>query len=121
MLALGDTFLAGDEYHLWVIVTPPYNGEVVAVSVTTRRDRSETLVTLQPGEHPFIVRESVIPYTYSRIWKVAEIEAALAAEEIVSKEPASPELLKKAQGGVTESEHTPNEVRGFFTHVMEKN
>jgi len=58
MLRQGNTFLIGDEQddtlHLWIILTPPSEGEVITVSVTTRRRKSETLVTLRSGDHPFI-------------------------------------------------------------------
>jgi mRNA-degrading endonuclease toxin of MazEF toxin-antitoxin module len=77
MLNLGDTFLTGDAeddtLHLWIILTPPSEGEVVTVSVTTRRRKSETLVQLHPGDHPFIAHESVIAYAYARIRTVEEI------------------------------------------------
>jgi mRNA-degrading endonuclease toxin of MazEF toxin-antitoxin module len=60
MLNRGDTFLTGDEQgdeqedtlHLWIVLTPPSEGEVVTVSVTTRQRHSETLVELHPRRSP---------------------------------------------------------------------
>lgn len=123
MLYCGDTFLTGDEedqdLHLWIIITPPSEGEVVTVSVTTRRKRSETLVVLKPGDHPFIVRESVIAYSYSRIRTVEDIEIALLNGTAKQREPVSEALLKRVQSGLIDSEFTPNGVRHFYKEVME--
>jgi hypothetical protein len=65
MLNRGDTFLIEDEdgqdCHLWIVTTPPAEGEVVIVGVTSKRKRSETHVILRKGDHPFIEHDSVIP------------------------------------------------------------
>src|ERR1700676_42671 len=99
MLNDGDTFLTGDaedeSLHLWIVVTPPTDGEVVTVSVTTRRRKSETLVVLKPGDHPFIEHESVIAYTYSRIRPVDDIEAAMRNGTAKKRQPISRELLAR--------------------------
>jgi hypothetical protein len=69
MLSCGDTFLTGDEededLHLWIIISPPKEGEVVTVSVTTRRSKSEALVVLAPGDHPFVKHQSVCLQLFS--------------------------------------------------------
>jgi len=122
MLECGDTFLTGDDedegYHLWIVVTPPSEGEVVTVSVTTLRKRSEKLVVLQSGEHPFIEHPSVIAYAHSRIRTVEAIETAITNGAAKKREPASPVLLKKVRAGLTDSEFTPNGVRNFYLDVM---
>ena len=82
MLKCGDAFLTGDgdenNFHLWVIITPPSEGEVVTVCVVTAHKRSERLVVLQNGDHPFIQHESVIAYLHSKIRTVVDIEELLA-------------------------------------------
>jgi len=122
MLNCGDTFLTGDEadldLHLWIVISPPGEGEVVTVSVTTRRKRSETLVVLKPGDHPFITRESVIAYSYSRIRTVDDIETALQNGTAKKREPVAETLLKRVQAGLLDSDFTPNGVRQFFREVM---
>lgn len=122
MLNCGDTFLTGDEedldLHLWIIISPPSEGEVVTVSVTTRRKRSEALVVLHPGDHPFIAHESVIAYSYARIRTVEDIEAALLNGTAKKREPVSEQLLKRAQAGLLDSDFTPNGIRHFFREVM---
>ncbi len=123
MLNRGDTFLTGDEQddtlHLWIVLTPPSEGEVVTVSVTTKRRRSETLVELRPGDHPFIAHDSVIAYGYARIRTVEEIEAAIASGAAKLREPVSPELLSRACSGLVDSDFTPHGIRHFYKGVMQ--
>ncbi len=120
MLNRGDTFLTGDEedsdLHLWIVLTPPTEGEVVTVSVTTRRQKSELLVQLRAGDHPFIRHESVVSYRYARIRTVDEIETALLRKLCISiasgsaalqrrkKPPNSSALAAEAMGCETCSE-----------------
>jgi hypothetical protein len=118
MLNCGDTFYAGDteddEPHLSIIITPPSEGEVVTVTVTTRRHKSETLVLLKVGDHPFIKHESVISFFYSRVRSVDDIEAAIQSGAATVREPVTPELLKRIRRGLLDSDFTPNGVRYFY-------
>ena len=122
MIACGDTFLLEDEdgyeQHLCIVVTPPAEDKVAVVSITTRHSRSETLVVLQKEDHPFLTHESVIAYRYSRIVKVEYIENAVKNRDAVPKEPASENLLKRAQAGLLESEFTEYGVITFYKDVM---
>jgi hypothetical protein len=124
MVACGDTFLSGDDefddYHLNVIITPPNAGEVVTVSVTTLRKRSEKLVRVLPGEHPFITHESVVAYIYSRIRKVADIESAIETENATACAPVTPQLLAKIRRGFLESEFTPNGVKQLYKTIVKE-
>jgi len=125
MLNRGDTFLTGDEQedtlHLWIVLTPPSEGEVVTVSITTKRRRSETLVELHPGDHPFIIHDSVIAYSYARIRTVEEIEGAVASGAARLREPVSPEVLERVCKGLVESDFTPNGIRQFYKNIQNDN
>lgn len=118
MLNCGDTFYAGDteddEPHLWIIISPPTDDKVVIVSVTTRRLRSETLVCLKVGDHPFIKHESVIAFTYSQIRCLADINSAIQNGNAKQREAVAPELLKRIRMGLVESDRTPNGIRYFY-------
>jgi hypothetical protein len=103
-----------DEPHLSIIITPPSEGEVVTVTITTRRKKSESLVRLKVGDHPFIKHESVVSFFYSRVRSVDEIEAAIQSGTATVREPATPELLKKIRRGLLDSDFTPNGVRYFY-------
>lgn len=123
MLQCGDCFLAGDDedekLHLRVVITPPApDGYVVTASVTTRRLHSESLVILQPGDHPFINRESTIAYRYSELSYLRDIQAAIVAGNAKQRESMSPEVLKRIQDGLIESDFTPNGVRHFAREIL---
>lgn len=121
MINCGDTFYASDdedsEPHLQVVITPPTEGEVVTVSITTRRKRSETLVQLHLGDHPFIKHDSVVAYAYARIRTVEEIETAIQGGTARKREPVSSQLLKRIQSGLIDSDFTPNGVRRFYLEL----
>jgi hypothetical protein len=125
MVACGDSFLSGDDeyedYHLNVVITPPSAGEVITVSITTLRKRSEKLVIVRPGEHPFVIRDSVVAYIYSRIRKVADIESAIEADNAKPRNAVTPELLARIRKGFLESEFTPNGVRQLYKMIMSEN
>lgn len=118
MLKCGDTFLIededGPECHLWIVITPPSEGEVVIVSITTKRQRSETLVVLKKGDHRFIDRDSVIAYHHSKVVTVESIETALRNGTAKRHDPASSKLLQRAKAGLLESDFTPNGVRSLY-------
>ena len=122
MLRCGDPFLTGDgdedNFHLWIVITPPSEGEVVTVCVVTALKRSERLTVLKPGDHPFIKWESVIAYGFSKIRTVADIEAAIASGVAKKREPADEKLLKRAQTGILDSDFTPNGVRAYVRSVI---
>jgi hypothetical protein len=127
MLACGDTFLTGnddeedEDWHLWIVTSPPVAGEVVVTCVTTRRKHSEPLVILKPGDHPFIKNESVIAYAFTKIRTVADIEAAIQQKSAKKRECVSEAVLKRVQDGVFDSDFTPNGERRYFKSVMEDN
>src|ERR1019366_1375723 len=122
MLKCGDTFLTGDgdedNFHLWIIVTPATEGEVVTVCLVTANKRTERLVVLKPGDHPFVKHDSPISYNFSKIRLVADIEALLENGFANSKEPMPPDVLLRIQAGVVDSDFTPNGVRAFYREVM---
>ena len=122
MINCGDTFLLEDEdgcdQHLCIVVTPPTEDKVAVVSITTRRNKSETLVVLQKEDHPSLTHESVIAYRYSRVVKVEYIENAVKNKDAAPRDPASANLLKRAQDGLMESEFTPYGVISFYKDAM---
>lgn len=118
MLNCGDTFLTGDgdeeNFHLWIVITPPSAGEVVTVCVVTTTKRSERLVLLNVGDHPFIKHDSVIAYIYSKIRTVTDIEAALLSKAAKPREPVSEQLLRRARAGLMDSDFTPNYIKFYY-------
>src|SRR5205807_1653002 len=101
------------------IVTQPSEGEVITVSVTTQHTKSESLVVLQVGDHPFIAHPSVIAYGYSRIRTVEDIENAIRTGSAKQREPVSEALLQRIRSGLAESDFTPNCVRHYFNGLVD--
>jgi len=121
----GDTFMIDDEdgcdEHLHVLLTSPsLAGEVVTASISTRRRRSETLVCVHPGEHPFVTSESVVPYHFAAIRTCAAIEASVKKGTARPKEKASPELVRRLQAGLIDSEFTPPGVRAYYVGITQE-
>jgi hypothetical protein len=121
----GDTFMIEDEdgcdEHLHVVLTTPsLAGEVVTASISTRRRRSEVLVCVHPGEHPFVTSESIVPYRFSAIRSCAAIEASVKCGRARPKSKASPELVRRMQAGLVDSEFTPPGVRAYFVGITQE-
>ena len=121
-LKCGDTFLTGDgnedNFHLWVVLTSPNEGEVVTVCLVTAHKRSEWLVVLYKGDHPFIQHESVIAYRFSQIRLVEDIQELLRSGAVKPRDPVSLELLQRIRAGLLDSDFTPNGVRAYYRLVM---
>jgi len=122
MITCGNTFLIEDEdgynCHLCVVITPPDCGEVVIVTITTERAKSETLVRLNKGDHPFLEHPSVISYLYSKVTTVEEIETAVKNGTAIPRADASPKLVQRAQSGLIESDRVPRWVKLRYREIM---
>lgn len=123
----GDAFLLFDEENLGgpphlhlIIAGPDKQGQCVLVSITTRRAKSDTMVCLDVGDHPFIKHPSVITYAYSKILTVTKLAEMVANGEATPKERASEQLLRRAQNGMLETDRAPREVKELFKelHVL---
>lgn len=121
----GCTYLLYDEEdakvppHLHIQITDPdANDLIVLVSVTTERAKSDTMVRIAAGEHPFVQHPSVVTYAYSKLLTCAQLKAMIEADDAVPKKPASNELVKRAQNGMKETDRAPAEVQGFFIAWM---
>ena len=89
MADLGDAFMlrkpGQQTEHLWVLVTGRRLagagfgrvGEAIMVNITTHRAHSDTTTVLQPGEHPFIDRPSVVFYADARPVLPADLDRAV--------------------------------------------
>jgi hypothetical protein len=115
----GDAFMIEDDdetkEHLHVVLTrPTTDGEVITVPICTRYRWSETLLCVEPGEHPFIKHPSVVSYRHARIRKCAVIARAIECGKARSMERVSDKLLTRMQRAILDSDFVTNEVRAFF-------
>jgi hypothetical protein len=126
MLALGDTVLipkpGQDTSHLWVLVTAvnPQSGEVIIVNFTTARPHSDRTVVLQPGEHRFVDRPTVVFYSDARFTRLAALDAAINQGIANPHDPLSRALLNRIQAGLLASPLTPAKIKTAFTQAQQQ-
>lgn len=124
MLALGDTVLlpkpGHDKRHLWVLVTGvnPQTGEAIIVNFTTERPHSDKTVVIQPGEHPFVDRPTVVFYADARFASLAHLDAAIQQGIATRHDPLTPALLKRVQAGLLASTLTPTKIKTAFAQAQ---
>jgi hypothetical protein len=126
MLGLGDTFMlpkpGGAKEHLWALVTAPdpQTGEAIMVNLTTQRPHSDTTTVLRPGEHPFVVRPTVVFYADARLVPVSLLEDGLRRGIARNHEPLSAEILRRIQAGLQASPFTPEKIKRTFLEAQAK-
>lgn len=119
----GDTFLlprwSEGKPHLYVVITTPEptTNRAACVNITSRKQDSETTLILQPGDHPFIDRESVVWYGKAEILDLTLVEALVRMRTdrfiCAMREPCSEQLLKRICEGLLESEDVEHRVKDY--------
>ena len=99
-------------------------GMAVCVNVSSSRSSfyDKTLV-LQPGEHKFVVKESVVRYSDARMLDLKALDRALEGNfdfVCIKKEPFKPELLQKIQEGLLESQHVSKDIQDKCRTIWDK-
>lgn len=126
MLGPGDTFIlpkpGGAKEHLWALVTAPdpQTGEAIMVNLTTQRPHSDSTTILQPGEHPFVVRPTVVFYADARLVEVRLLENGLRQGIGRKHERLSAEILHRIQVGLLVSPFTPEKIKRAFSEAQAK-
>ena len=95
--------------HLWVVVAelPGAREELVVVSLTTKRDGSDTTTLLLPGDHPFIQHETVVYYADVRRFDKTDFVGRVESKFFGIGEPFPPAVLGRIQRGLMASPFTP--------------
>lgn len=119
----GDTFIPlapQRDGHLWVVISEPtVQSRVAIVNFTTRRPPCDDSCVVQPGEHSFIVRESILLYARARLQDLDALVSHLTAGFYVPREPVSKPLLRRIQEGAFVSEFTPGNVQASVRSTLE--
>jgi hypothetical protein len=73
-MQLGDTFIAGQGGHLWIVISSPSNrcGHYVIVNLTTNPSRAGTDCILDVGDHYWISEKSYVSYGDAKIVSPAQ-------------------------------------------------
>lgn len=119
MLGLGDTVILPkpglEKEHLWVLITTPdLNGIAIMVNLTTQRPHSDKTVILQPGDHPFIDRPTVVFYADARFVEVALLESCISKGLGRNHSQMAAVVLQKIQNGLFASKLTPQKIKDAF-------
>jgi hypothetical protein len=85
--------------------------QIVAVSLTSKRDGCDTTVILGPDHHKFITREIVINYGYTRIWNKDGLIDRINKKYFGTNDPFENEIVKRIQQGLISSPHTPKGIK----------
>lgn len=118
-LSAGDTFLLPRKLewkdHLFIVLLDADNdGNTVMVNLTSAKPHSDRTTVLQPGEHPFVTRETVVNYLDAAITKTSKIEQAIAMGLGQKHDPVSPQLLNRLRADLLRSEFTKLKVKKFL-------
>jgi hypothetical protein len=115
-LAIGTAFVnlnPGSPEHLWVVIALTSIPEAVIFNATTKQDDSDTTCVLQPGDHPFIIHESIIAYGRGQL--ITEpIFAALQRAGCSLKQKASDELVVRIREGAIKSNFTSPKLQAII-------
>jgi hypothetical protein len=105
---------------MWVVVAelPGSPEQVVAVSLTTRRDGCDTTVILDPDDHKFIVRETVIDYGNTRIFDRNELVDRINKKFFGTNDPFKDDIVKRLQQGLVSSPFTPNGIKTICATIF---
>ena len=126
MLTLGDTVMlpkpGQEKEHLWALITAadPETGDAIMVNLTTQRQHSDTTTIIQPKEHPFVDRPTVVFYADARIVNVNTLEEGLRHGVCRQNAALSAELLRRIQDDLSVSRFTPAKIEKAFKIAREK-
>ena len=91
---------------------------VILVSVASIRQGEsgyyDTTCVLQPGDHPFIRRDSYVVYRQAVIMELRDLERDLKNGLITSRERAGADVVERIVMGVEESGFTKNHIIDFL-------
>ncbi len=124
MAGLGDSFMlprpGRETEHLWVLITrpDPHTNEAIMVNVTTLRPHSETTTILNPGDHPFVQKPSVIFYADARKVDVRLLDDAVGSGSFRAHAAFQDAVLKRIQDGLLKSALTPKKIKDAYSAAV---
>lgn len=122
MIAIGDTYRSRSPHyetkHLHIIIAiDEENHKAIVVNVTSRKGDSDLSCVLTIGDHPFIVRESVINYKDALFPQISLIEEAFKKNIFIPDSPIPPILLERIHKGALNSEYLPEGLKQYIPDI----
>lgn len=107
--------------HLWVVVfeLPGLPRRIVAVSLTTKREGSDTTVILGPNDHKFIVRPTVVSFADARIFDKDDLVDRIKKKFFGINDPFEDDMIKQLQNGLISSPFTPGGLKELCRKIFE--
>lgn len=108
--------------HLWVVLNDPCgpDGQVVIVSLTTKRDHSDPTVTLLPHEHPFVVRPTAVHYPEARLVHASQLQSLIESGATSTHADCNGDLVKRIADGLLASDRAPQWIAQWYQlHVLD--
>ena len=101
-----------EKIHLHVVLTRPNReGDVVVVSLTTYRPKSDPTVILNVGDHPFVRHQTAVNYRKAVATSAEILEERLAGGVYVIYPPVRSDVLRRIQEGIGKSDFTPTGIQ----------
>jgi hypothetical protein len=129
MLSPGDTFLLpkpGPKQveHLWIVLTPPReDGTAVCVNVTSWKFDCDETVILEPGDHPFVTKKSIVHFEDARFLLLGRVEQLIATgtKEFVCRTHSccTYKLMDRVREGLIKSKRTPNGIKEYCRSIWQ--
>lgn len=97
--------------HLILVLTDPTGPHdlVVVTAVVSVKPHTDKTVTLLPGDHPFLLRQSNVDYGWA-CFKPAKLLASALLKHGERQQDMSDDVLARVRAGLLASSRTPNEV-----------
>ena len=108
--------------HLFILLTDPVinpeNGKnsVLLTSLSTLDTAlpHDPTCLLQPGDHPFVTRNSYVSYGTSRIQEAEKLINGVASGVLIAKDPMDNDIFARICNGLPVSRHTAPKILRFF-------
>jgi len=109
----GDTFLHDRDRweHLQVVLSDPAvnPSKIVFVNFSSQPYHERTCV-IEPGEHPYVKKQTYIPYQFAYVLPLAYLEEAESSGRLRKQAPLSSTLLQRAIFGASRSRRMATEI-----------
>jgi len=99
--------------HVWVVISDPQlnSDSVLLVSFTSNKCWQDQSCVLQPGDHPYLTKETVLFYAKAKLMPDVELDSMLAAGEIMLDDPLNAKVLAAIREGARISKRIANRHR----------
>lgn len=111
----GDTFLIPDAIgtHLYFVLATLADDTLILCHFTTRRAHTDNTCVIRPGEHSFVVKDTVV--RYSAAYQCSGDGLKALERTIVKRlECLSATLLKRVRQGALDSPETHDKIKALL-------